>query len=128
MSRPNSDRILLVIAHGSRAKAANEEFQNMVSNLRQRNMPYTQVDGVFLELAQPTLAERAIFHYQQGARYFDVYPLFFNNGKHVGKDLPALVADLIERLPDAKVTLLEYFGASEQLLAAVCADINQQVQ
>ncbi|WP_272974850.1 sirohydrochlorin chelatase [Alcanivorax jadensis] len=55
-----------------------------------------------------------------------LYPLFFNKGKHVGKDIPAQVEDARQRFPDLTIELLDYFGNANGLAALVLKHIGEQ--
>ena len=56
-----------------------------------------------------------------------LYPLFFNKGKHVGKDIPAQVEDARQRFPDLSIELLDYFGNAKGLAGLVLKHIGEQV-
>merc|ERR1711916_258963 len=85
---PTTQTALLIMAHGSRASAANEEFLAFVNKLAEQNQHYTAVRGVFLELSEPSLVQAVHSLADQGINTFQLYPLFFNCGKHVQKDIP----------------------------------------
>lgn len=128
--KANNDRALLVIAHGSRAAPANTEFLTLIGTLRE-NQPtslnqYQYIEGVFLELGAPSLSQAVEKLVDQGVAKFDVYPLFFNCGKHVSKDIPALVAEVEYKYKNISIRLLEYFGSSTQLTKAVINHVEQQ--
>ena len=119
-------RVLLVMAHGSRATAANSEFLELVDNIKTKNLPYHAIVGVFLELSPPTLHKAIEDAYEKGERSFDVYPLFFNCGKHVQKDIPQQIGEILDRFDDIEVRLLDYFGSSNNLVTAVASHITDQ--
>lgn len=104
-------KALAVIAHGSRNQAANEEFLELVCRLAGTTGHYADLRGCFLELASPSLAEAVADLVSQGHRLIHVYPLFFNQGKHVTRDIPALVEEEQRRHPDTDIHLLPYFGS-----------------
>lgn len=130
MKLPNSaqQRALIVMAHGSRAEAANQQFLALVHELKKHTPHYASVSGAFLELATPTLAEAVQIEFEKGTVQFDVYPMFFNCGKHVSKDIPDLVRQANHTYPNTDIRLLDYFGAGDQLLQAMAKHIDQQIQ
>jgi sirohydrochlorin ferrochelatase len=113
------NRALIVIAHGSRRNSANDEFFQLVTNLTQQMTDYQQVLPALLEQAQPTLLQACTQAVQMGASHIDVYPLFFNKGRHVGKDIPIQVAQAIDHFPAIEINLLEYLGGSSLLSALI---------
>lgn len=121
------DRSLLIIAHGSRAKPANEEFLAFVSRLKAKLTHYKSVKGVFLELCEPSLEQAVQADLELGIDSFDVYPLFINGGKHVTKDIPSIVDTIRSNNRQLDIQLMTYFGASDLMAAAVQADICRQI-
>ena len=80
----------------------------------------------FLELAQPSLVEAIQQLEHQPVTHVQLYPLFFNKGKHVGKDIPAQVEDARERFPALTIELLDYFGNADGLASLVLEHIASQ--
>ncbi|GAB3110628.1 sirohydrochlorin cobaltochelatase [Aestuariicella hydrocarbonica] len=125
MTENPQPRALVIMAHGSRRAAANEEFFNLVSSIGEANSDYSLVKPALLEQAPPTLLEvcQAL---PADITHIDVYPLFFNQGRHVEKDIPAQVAEVMDALPQKHVRLLEYFGQNQGLAGLVVSHIAQQ--
>ena len=115
-------KALVVIAHGSRRDSANQEFFQLVERIGAGNSSYACTRPALLEQAPPTLLQ-ACMELPEGICQIDVYPLFFNCGRHVEKDIPAQVAEVMDALPDVEVRLLPYFGSSAQLSDWVLADV-----
>ncbi len=125
---PTTQTALLIMAHGSRASAANEEFLAFVNKLAEQNQHYTAVRGVFLELSEPSLVQAVHSLADQGINTFQLYPLFFNCGKHVQKDIPAQIAEAQASRPNIEIRMLDYFGSSKTLVDAVNQHILQQTE
>lgn len=106
---------LIVIAHGSRRDSANQEFFALVNNLSASIEGYQSVSPALLEQAQPTLMQACTDAVKLGATHIDVYPLFFNKGIHVEKDIPQQVAELIEKFDSTEIRLLDYLGSTSLL-------------
>lgn len=115
----HSKQALAVIAHGSRNQDANKEFLQLVCDLAGVVDDYEAVRGCFLELAEPSLAQAVGELVDSGARHIQVYPLFFNQGKHVARDIPELVAEQQHRFPDHSIELMPYFGSFEGLASMI---------
>lgn len=129
MQNSSQERALIIMAHGSRRNEANEEFFNLVKKVGEtasgENNNYSLVLPALLEQAPPTLLE-ACKSLPSTITDIDVYPLFFNQGRHVEKDIPAQVAEVMGVLPDKNVRLLKYFGQSEGMAALVLNHITEQ--
>lgn len=113
-------RALLIIAHGSRRQAANEEFRQQVAAIASR-APHDMVEAAFLELAEPGIEDGITQLATAGATVIDVFPLFLNAGRHVSEDIPTDVDSARKRLPGVQINLLDYLGKSPDLLDLVAA-------
>ena len=120
-----SNQALAVIAHGSRNENANREFLQLVCDLAGVVDDYDAVRGCFLELAEPSLAQAVEELVNTGAAQIQVYPLFFNQGKHVARDIPELVAEQQQRFPDHTIELLSYFGSFDGLARMIQTHLDQ---
>lgn len=117
-------KALAIIAHGSRAVAANEEFQALAGRVaEQLGDKYELTMPCFLELAEPSIEQACEHLAAQGADSIDVYPLFFNKGKHVAVDIPKHVAHAKANLPNTPIRVFRYFGAGDDLANWVANDI-----
>lgn len=121
----SSNQALAVIAHGSRNEDANREFLQLVRDLAGVVEDYDAVRGCFLELAEPSLAQAVEELVNTGAEHIQVYPLFFNQGKHVARDIPELVAEQQQRFPEQTVELLSYFGSFDGLARMIQTHLRQ---
>ncbi|MGH1370945.1 MAG: sirohydrochlorin chelatase [Cellvibrionaceae bacterium] len=119
------NRALIIMAHGSRRDSANTEFFELVKNIDQQSRSYGCIRPALLEQAPPTLLQAAE-ELPASITAIDVYPLFFNCGRHVEKDIPQQVSELIERYPSKTIRLLDYFGQSEQLAGLILNHVAQQ--
>ncbi|MBB10945.1 MAG: sirohydrochlorin cobaltochelatase [Alcanivorax sp.] len=123
-------KALLIMAHGSRSDTANDEFRALVEAVAESapgaGEEYVAVLPCFLELAQPSLVEAIQQLEHQPVTHVQLYPLFFNKGKHVGKDIPAQVEDARERFPALTIELLDYFGNADGLASLVLEHIASQ--
>lgn len=121
-------RVLIVIAHGSRIEAANLEFTAMVQTIDYAALGYDNIAGAFLEAASPSL-ELAVstLDEQKAATHIDIYPMFFNKGRHVEQDIPNLVQLLTARHSAIAFRLLPYFGSYPALGTAIGHHISGAV-
>ncbi|MYM62628.1 sirohydrochlorin chelatase [Pseudomaricurvus sp. HS19] len=125
MTATSPQRALIIMAHGSRRAAANEEFFQLVAQVAASATGYQLVRPALLEQAPPTLLQ-ACHELPESVTEIDVYPLFFNQGRHVEKDIPAQVAEVLDAFPGRQVRLLEYFGSSAGLANLIGEHLSSQ--
>lgn len=121
-------KALIIMAHGSRAETANDECRQLVEKVAQGEHDYVAVLSCFLELARPSLQEALQQLEHQPVETVYVYPLFFNSGKHVSRDIPAQVDEARHRHPALAIELLDYFGSADELAELVSRHIDRQVR
>lgn len=123
-----ASKCLFVMAHGSRAHRANEEFAGVVQQMTPFLNQYQEIEPIFLELCEPGLHEAVNTFYGKGYRNFDLYPMFFNEGKHVGKDIPAQIQACLAEHDDITITQLDYFGSFSSFAKIMAQHIANQSQ
>lgn len=103
---------LLVVAHGSRHAASNDEIKQLVQALASTlKDDYVLVSHAFLEFTQPTIHEAFEFLFENNIDKVTVLPLFVAAGKHVKKDIPLAIAEILERWPNKEIILKTHLGA-----------------
>jgi sirohydrochlorin ferrochelatase len=109
-------RHLLIVAHGSRRQASNEEVRALGERVRDLRDPgIDQVEVAFLELAEPSIPAGLARCVEQGAREIVVFPYFLAAGTHVASDIPEALAEFREHHPDVEIRLASHLGASTSL-------------
>lgn len=109
-------RHLLIVAHGSRRQASNEEVRALGERVRALRDPgIDRVEVAFLELAEPSIPEGLARCVESGAREIVVFPYFLAAGTHVANDIPEALEAFRERHPDIGVRLASHLGASASL-------------
>ena len=104
---------LILIAHGSRTPEASREIRALAKRVSAEfSGAYIDVktEGAFLSLARPSLAESVAKAARAGAAEVLVLPLFLFSGKHLSKDIPALIRGLRRLHAGLKITLLPHIG------------------
>jgi sirohydrochlorin ferrochelatase len=113
-------KCLLIVAHGSRRQASNEEVQCLGAAVAaQLGGDFSSVHTAFLEFASPSISvglERCI---EQGADEIVVLPYFLSAGNHVINDLPAEIKPMLAEQPQAKITLLPHIGSGNGMLGLI---------
>ena len=99
---------VVLIAHGSRAAAANEAHRAVAHQVAAAlGVP---VHAAYLELAEPSIGEAIDAAAAGGAARIVVLPHFLYPGRHVTEDVPAIVAEAAARHDAAAVELVAASG------------------
>ena len=110
--------ILLLIAHGSRREASNEEVREVAKKLEAiSNNRFDQVIPAFLELAEPSILAGVDLCCQAGASNVTVVPYFLSAGRHVAEDIPADLEKAAEQHPELGIHLRQHIGGHEEMPA-----------
>lgn len=105
-------KALVVVAHGSRRAASNEEVGELACQLAGMVADTFPVVGVgFLELAEPLIPDALEKAILEGATDISVFPYFLSAGRHVVTDVPNEVKVVQDKYPDIKINMLTYLGA-----------------
>ncbi|RMG38007.1 MAG: cobalamin biosynthesis protein CbiX [Gammaproteobacteria bacterium] len=106
-------RALLLVAHGSRRAASNEEVRALTRRLAARaGERFGHVACAFLELADPSIPEGIQACIDAGADQVIVLPYFLSAGRHVIEDIPAEVRVKQEEHPQVQIRIAPYLGAA----------------
>lgn len=111
---------LLIVAHGSRRQASNDEVRALAARLRAaKHADIGEVQIAFLELAEPSIADSLASCVNLGAQEIVVFPYFLAAGTHVAADIPEEIAAFRERNPHVKISLTPHLGAAPTLTQAI---------
>lgn len=117
-----SDTALLLVAHGSRRAASNEEVARLAERVAQAaHGRYCAVRHGFIELAEPTLLQAAEACVAAGAASMIALPYFLAAGRHVVQDIPEQLAAIGQRFPQLVVHTAPYLGAADGVPALLLA-------
>jgi sirohydrochlorin ferrochelatase len=105
-------KALLLVAHGSRRNASNDEVRDLTAQLRQVDGGFQHVACAFLELAEPSIPDGLRAAIAAGADEVVVLPYFLSAGRHVVTDIPADVAVVQAEHPDVRIRVAPYLGAA----------------
>jgi sirohydrochlorin ferrochelatase len=113
---------LLLVAHGSRRAASNDEVRALASLLRTKASPdFDFTSCAFLELAEPSIPDGIEQCIQQGAKHVLVLPYFLSAGRHVVTDIPEEVRLKQDEYPEIKIEIAPYLGASNSIVDILMA-------
>lgn len=106
-------RALLIVAHGSRRQASNQEVVELAQQLAQsKTHDYDLVTAAFLELADTLIPDGIEHCVRSGASEIIVVPYFLNSGKHVTRDIPDVITAIKVHYPDIRIRLTPHIGAA----------------
>jgi sirohydrochlorin ferrochelatase len=115
-------RALLLVAHGSRRQASNDEVQQLSVALQTRlSGRFGHIACAFLELAEPSIPDAIQTCIDDGATQISILPYFLAAGRHVTEDIPAIVEAKKSVNPDVDIRLLSYLGAADGLIELLAA-------
>lgn len=104
---------LLLVAHGSRREASNEEIRTLAAALRQEEgNRFSDIGCAFLELAEPSIPDGIRDCIARGAAWATVFPYFLSAGRHVATDIPAEVNKVVDDYPNIDISIAPYLGAA----------------
>jgi sirohydrochlorin ferrochelatase len=107
---------LLLVAHGSRRAASNDEVRALTERLaRQAGGRYGHVACAFLELAEPSIPDGIQGCIDAGADEVVVLPYFLSAGRHVAEDIPGEVKIKQEQYPQLRIHIAPYLGLSDAI-------------
>ena len=107
---------LLIVAHGSRREASNNEIRALARGVHgEPDNRYGMVECAFLELAEPSIPDAVRQCIERGATRVTVLPYFLSAGRHVVSDIPAEVSRVAGDYPDIPIRILPYLGAAGAL-------------
>jgi sirohydrochlorin ferrochelatase len=120
-------KALLLVAHGSRRDASNDEVRDLTRQLRKADGRFQHVACAFLELAEPSIPDGLRAAIAAGAGEVVVLPYFLSAGRHVVTDIPAEVAVVQSEHPEVPIRVAPYLGAAEgvaQILLQQAAGVD----
>ncbi len=110
-------KALLLVGHGSRRAASNDEVRQVSERLGERaGDTYGLVSCAFLELAEPSIPDGIEQCIQAGADEVVVLPYFLSAGRHVAEDIPNEVQGKIDQHPGITIRIAPYLGAADGIV------------
>lgn len=125
----NHKRALLVVAHGSRRNASNDEIRHLVEQLGCSEMnDFDMVMAAFLELAEPSIPDGIEDCIQRGASEVLVFPYFLSAGRHVTEDIPAAVKIKQQQHSSITIIIADYLGISDGMPGMIFEHLNAELK
>lgn len=114
-------KALVLVAHGSRRNASNDEVRALSKELSESlEGAFDFVNAGFLELAEPSIPDAILDSIKEGAQDVVVLPYFLSAGRHVVEDVPAEVDKVREVRPDVNIDIRNHVGGMPGLVSLLC--------
>ena len=118
-------RYLLIVAHGSRRMASNDEVREVTRKFSLQPHDFDKVESAFLELDEPSIPQGLMNAIKDGATEIVVLPYFLSAGRHVSEDIPAQIESVQEKNPQITIKLAPYLGASDRMPEILLAQTKE---
>ncbi len=106
-------KALLLVAHGSRREASNEEVRELTERVAgMAGERFGLVSCAFLELAGPSIPDGIQHCIDAGADEVLLLPYFLSAGRHVSEDIPAQVRLKQQEHPQVAIRVASYLGSA----------------
>jgi sirohydrochlorin ferrochelatase len=116
---------LVLIAHGSRRAASNQEVNKLASRLQgAASGRFQLVETGFLEIASPSIPQAIETCIEAGATSLVIVPYFLAAGRHVAEDIPRIVEPLAQQHRHVTIHIAEHIGASASMSNLVLESAN----
>ena len=107
-------KALLIMAHGSPRPEANDDIQRLADVIRERRL-FSYVTIGYLDCNQPDIAAAVDECVVAGATGIAAVPYFLHSGKHMLRDLPAILEERAARYPSVTISMGDYVGREPQM-------------
>ena len=105
---------MIIIGHGSRSKAAAAAFFQVVDLVREKS-DFFSVDGAFMELSPPSIAETIERVVATGVKEIVLVPYFLYAGIHIQEDIPGIIAEIAPNYPGVDFKMAQPIGVEPAL-------------
>ncbi|MCP3708915.1 CbiX/SirB N-terminal domain-containing protein [Paraburkholderia sp. CNPSo 3274] len=110
---------MILFGHGARDARWQEPFQRLAAKLAAARGDAGPVGLAFLELMTPSLPDAIAGQAAAGCDTITVVPVFFGQGGHVRRDLPALIAQCQSEHPGVHLRCAGAVGEDDAVLDAI---------
>jgi sirohydrochlorin ferrochelatase len=118
---------ILLIAHGSRRAAANDDLKRIAEQIASRR-PDAVVEIAYLELAEPSISQGAAACVTRGANEVRMLPFFLSPGSHVVDDLERFRSGFESQYPGVAFILCPPLGLHPLLVDVLLERAEQRLE
>ena len=115
--RDEARRGVLVVGHGSRRRAANDDVREVTRCIAERGR-FPLVEAAFLEIELPNISRAFAQLVERGASEIIVHPYFLSPGRHTRGDIPVAVQEAAANHPGVSYRITEPLSAHPLVIAA----------
>lgn len=109
-------KVMLLIAHGSRKQAANDEIRALAERIEALDGErFSAVRAAFLEMAEPDIHQGIEDCIALGATEIVAVPYFLAAGRHVIADVPGEIESARAGHPGIEIRISQYLGQHADL-------------
>jgi sirohydrochlorin cobaltochelatase len=112
---PVTTHTVLIVGHGSREDAGNQEIRDFIAQWRARR-PDWRIELCFIEFAPPEL-NNALLDVARTSQRVLVVPLILNAAGHVKMEIPEAIERTRAACPQAEILLAPHLTACDPILA-----------
>lgn len=123
-SAPSNLVAVLLMAHGSRRREANDDLVKLAEMIRARGV-YSLVEISYLELAEPDIPQGTARCVEQGAGRVLMLPYFLSAGSHVVDDLERYRREAEEKFPRVDFQLCPPLGLHPLMVDLVMTRLSE---
>jgi sirohydrochlorin ferrochelatase len=127
LAYPNHTVGIIVVDHGSKKPAANDQLLEVTALFR-RVARAAIVEPAHMELAAPTIAQAFDRCVAQGATLVIVHPYFLAPGRHSTADIPRMTAEAAAKHPTVRFHVTQPLGLDETIAALMVQRIEHCLQ
>ncbi|WP_026477228.1 sirohydrochlorin chelatase [Alkaliphilus transvaalensis] len=110
-------RGLFVLAHGSKAKEADEILVQLMEKLQKNlDQQFHELGWGSLQISRPTVAEGLETLAQKNVTEIVIVPMFIFQGNHVKYDIPEVLTELKDKYPHINFIMGDHIGADDRMV------------
>ena len=113
-------RAMVLFAHGARDPDWAKPFEELRRSIITLT-PGVTAEIAYLEMMQPRLPELVADLAGRGINHITIVPVFFGQGGHLKRDLPAMVEEIRAAHPALRIDVTAAIGEQPQVIAAIAA-------
>ncbi|AOY75450.1 sirohydrochlorin chelatase [Clostridium formicaceticum] len=107
---------LFVLAHGSKAKEADETLMEIMEMVKARDpKEFSLVGFGSLQFSTPSFEEGIQDLIERGAKEIVIVPMFLFKGNHIQMDIPEELEALEKKYPDVTFIIGKHIGADKRI-------------
>ena len=120
---------LLIVAHGSRKQASNDEVMALTAQIADlADGVFDRVVCGFVQFASPSAESRMEELVNAGVDTIVLFPYFLGSGSHVANDIPRLVQETENRHPDLRIRVTSHLGILDGLQTLIFETVRDFLQ